>query len=193
MVKPIGLVLAGGTGRRMGRAKGDLRLGRGPTLALRAAEALAPVCRGVLISVRPGSNNPAPGFPAIEDSPPPGRGPLAGIEAGFGSTHGAGLLVLACDYPYAKTDLLRRLSDRAGDQHDVVMVVGGDGRDHPLVAVWSDRTRSRVREALEQGTFGVRKLIAGWRLLRLGPTEFPGIDLDASMVNVNTEDDLRRP
>ena len=192
MVEPIGLVLAGGAGRRMGRAKGELRLAGGRTLALRAAEALAPLCRGVLISVRPGSDNPAPGYPAIEDSPPPGRGPLAGIQAGFENTDGAALLVLACDYPHAETDLLRRLSDRAGNHHDIVMVTGGDGRDHPLVAFWSGRTRSRVCQALEQGSFGVRRLIATWKLLRLGPAEFPGVDLDASLVNVNTEDDLRR-
>ncbi len=192
MVEPIGLVLAGGAGRRMGGAKGELRLDGGRTLALRAAEALAPVCRGVLISVRPGSDNPAPGYPAIEDPPPPGRGPLAGIQAGFENTDGAGLLVLACDYPHAETALLRRLPERAGEQQDVVMLTGGDGRDHPLVALWSGRTRSRVCLALEQGSFGVRKLIATWRLLRLGPADFPGLDLDARLVNVNTQEDWRR-
>ena len=91
MMKPIGLVLAGGAGRRMGRAKGGLRGAGGPTLALRAAEALAPICRGVLISVRPGSDNPAPGYPAVEDPPPAGRGPLAGIQAALESTDGADL------------------------------------------------------------------------------------------------------
>ncbi len=188
----IGLVLAGGAGRRMGRAKGEMRLAGRRTLALRAAEALAPVCRGVLISVRPGSDNPAPGYPAIEDRPPAGRGPLAGILAGFENTDGADLLVLACDYPHAETDLLRRLADRAGEQHDIVLLAGGDGRDHPLVAWWSGRARSRVCRALEQRAFGVRKLIATWKVLRLGPAEFPGVDLEASLLNVNTEEDLRR-
>jgi molybdopterin-guanine dinucleotide biosynthesis protein A len=192
MVEPIGLVLAGGAGRRMGQSKGALRSAGGRPLALRAAEALAPLCRGVLISVRPGSDNPAPGYPAIEDSPPPGRGPLAGIHAGFENTDGADLLVLACDYPHAETALLRRLPERAGEQQDVVMLTGGDGRDHPLVALWSGRTRSRVCLALEQGSFGVRKLIATWRLLRLGPADFPGLDLDARLVNVNTQEDWRR-
>ena len=172
--------------------EGGAQTEHGMIAEVRTAEAQAPLCRGVLISVRPGSDNPAPGYPAIDDWPPPGRGPLAGIHAGFENTDGADLLVLACDYPHADTDLLRRLSDQAGEGHELVMLTGGDGRDHPLVALWSRRTRSRVGLALEQSTFGVRKLIATWRLLRLGPADFPGFDLDARLVNVNTKEDWRR-
>ena len=192
MLEPIGLVLAGGAGRRMGRAKGELRVAGRRTLATRAAEALAPVCRGVLISVRPGSDNPAPGYPAVEDPPPAGRGPLAGIRSAFESTDGADLLVLACDYPRVESDLLGILSDRAGDQLDIVMATAGDGRDHPLVAFWSGRTRSRVYQALDQGALRVRELIASWKILRLGPADFPGVDLDSSLLNVNTNEDLGR-
>ncbi len=192
MRKPIGLVLAGGAGRRMGRSKGDLRVGGGPTLALRAAEALGPVCRGVLISIRPGSDNPAAGYPVVEDPPPAGRGPLAGIRSAFERADGADLLVLACDYPRVETDLLRTLADRAGDRFDIVMATGGDGRDHPLVALWSGRTRGRVCRALDRGALRVRELIATWKLLRLAPADFPGIDLETRLLNVNTGEDLRR-
>ena len=159
-MKPIGLVLAGGAGRRMGRAKGALSLDGRP-LAVRAATALAEVCRGVLISIAPGSANPAPGFPAVEDPPPAGRGPLAGIHAGFESSADADLLVLACDYPRVGPELLRGLTERAGEGYDIVMLASRrPERDHPLVALWSRATRDRVRDALQREQLAVRALAA---------------------------------
>lgn len=190
-MKPIGLVLAGGAGRRMGRAKGELSLDGRP-LAVRAATALAEVCRGVLISIAPGSKNPAPGFPAVEDPPPAGRGPLAGIHAGFESSADADLLVLACDYPRVGAELLRALTERAGEGYDIVMLASRrPERDHPLVALWSRATRDRVRDALQREQLAVRALAAASNVLRLGPADFLGIDLDACLVNVNTAEDWR--
>jgi molybdopterin-guanine dinucleotide biosynthesis protein A len=61
----IGLVLAGGAGRRLGAPKGALRPGGAESLAERAAAVLEPLCRDVRISIAPGSANPAPDHPAI--------------------------------------------------------------------------------------------------------------------------------
>ena len=57
-------MLAGGVGRRFGRAKGNVELD-GTTLAARAASVLWPLCGSVLVSMRSGDDNPAPGFPAL--------------------------------------------------------------------------------------------------------------------------------
>ena len=190
MSQPIGLVLAGGVGRRLGRTKGDLQLD-GKPLALRAAEALDPVCRGVVISVRPGASNPAPGYALIEDNPPAGRGPLAGIHAALLASAGADLLVLACDYPRVQSELLRRLAEARSTEYDVVLCRESNGREHPLVAAWSGATRERIRRALELGRSGVLELIAGWNVRRLGADECPGLDLDGSLLNLNTAEELR--
>src|SRR5678816_3817563 len=96
----------------MGRTKGDLVL-EGRPLAERAARTLAPVCASVLISVAPGAVNPAPNWTAVEDAPPAGRGPLAGLHAAFLSTGAADLVVLACDYPAISTDLFRAMLAQA--------------------------------------------------------------------------------
>jgi molybdopterin-guanine dinucleotide biosynthesis protein A len=186
---PIGLVLAGGSGRRLGRTKGDLRVGGRP-LALRAAQALTPVCRGVLVSVGQGAENPAPGYPAIEDEPPAGRGPLAGIDAAFAVTSQADLMVLACDYPRVTPALLRRLLERADPGAELVLVRDRAGLDHPLVALWRRGMRDRVREALRRESFRVRDLVGAAPVQRLGPEVFPGTDLQRELTNLNRPADL---
>jgi molybdopterin-guanine dinucleotide biosynthesis protein A len=188
---PIGLVLAGGIGRRLGRTKGDLRIGGRP-LALRAADTLTPVCRGVLVSVGAGAENPAPGYPAIEDEPPAGRGPLAGIDAAFALTEESDLMVLACDYPRVGPALLRCLLERADPDAALVLVRDGEGRDHPLVALWRRKMQVPVRDALQRREFKVRDLVGATSVQRLGPDTFPGIDLVRELANVNRPGDLDR-
>jgi len=189
MTLPIGLVLAGGAGRRMGRSKGDLALD-GCSLAVRAARTLETICGGVLISVRPGGDNPAPGFAAVPDSPPPGRGPLAGIDAAFRATDGGDLLVLACDYPRIDTEMMRRLLDRRSTRADLIHVAGADGRGHPLVGLWSRGVAAEVGRALEERRFKVRDLVDRVNALRIGPADFPEHDLERCLVNVNAPEDL---
>jgi len=189
MSQNVGVVLAGGTGTRLGRAKGELEY-QGTRLAERAAALLWPICGSVLISVAPGSPNPAPGYPVVEDAPPPGRGPLAGLHAAFEATHASGLLVLACDYPWVGGDLLRRLLAFASADYDLVMPTDGAGRDHPLVALWSRTTEAHVRDALGRRQYKVRALLAEWRVRRLSPRELGGIDPDRALFNVNWPADL---
>jgi molybdopterin-guanine dinucleotide biosynthesis protein A len=189
MSAPIGVVLAGGGGRRLGRPKGGLRV-EGRPLAQRAADALAPVCRGVLISVGAGAANPAPGYPAIEDPAPAGRGPLAGVDAAFGATEGADLLVLACDYPRVDTALLRHLLERAERRAELVLIRDAAGRDHPLVALWRRPMEGRVRRALSSRAFRVSDLVRASPVQRLGAEAFPGVDLGRALTNVNRPGDL---
>lgn len=189
MSQCVGLVLAGGAGRRIGRDKGAVRLG-GSSLAERAATALWPLCGSVLISVRSGVDNPAPTFPELVDPAPAGRGPLAGIAAAYDATRGADLLVLACDYPNVGEALLRRIVSHAGDDDDLVMPTDFAGRDHPLVALWRRSAASVVNEALAEERYKVRALLADLRVRRLGPAQLPGIDLDRILLNVNLPEQL---
>jgi len=192
MQRPVGLVLAGGAGRRLGRPKGNLVVA-GTTFAQRAASALWPYCSTVLVSVTPGGRNPVPECAAVEDAPPAGRGPLAGLDAAFCATATADLLVLACDYPRIDAALVRRLvTFAADDEDDVVLLTDAGGRDHPLVAIWKRRTHAVIRDALERSAYKVRSLLPDLAVRRLGPEAFPGVDLDAALFNVNWPADLER-
>ena len=191
MSQVIGVVLAGGAGRRFGRPKGELVF-EGDSLARRAAGVLWPLCASVLVSLARGAENPAPEYPLVEDAEPAGRGPLAGIDAAFRATGDSDLLVLACDYPWMDGEILRRLLLVAEDEHDVVLPTDGAGRDHPLAALWRRRAACRVTEALEEERFKVRGLLVDLVVRRLGPGDYPGRDVDSALLNVNTADDLSR-
>lgn len=189
MAKPVGLVLAGGRGHRIGRPKGDLVV-EGQGLASRAAEVLRLVCGRVLISLRSDLSNPAPGFATVEDGLPDGRGPLAGIHAGFEATNDADLLVLACDYPRVGKDLLERLLEQADELAELVLVREENGRLHPLVGLWRRGIAAAVAGALASARYKVLAVAEPARTQMLGPADFPGIDLDRALVNLNSRADL---
>jgi molybdopterin-guanine dinucleotide biosynthesis protein A len=189
MSQRVGVVLAGGSSQRLGRAKGDLDFA-GDTLAQHAANAVWPLCASVLISVGPGGESPAAGFPVVRDRPPAGRGPLAGIDAAFRITGDADLVVLACDYPRVESDFLRRIVEEAEEEDDIVMPVDPRGRDHPLVALWHRRTAPVVAEALREERLKVRALLADCRVKRLQPQDFPGLDTGRILLNLNRPSDL---
>jgi molybdopterin-guanine dinucleotide biosynthesis protein A len=185
----IGVVLAGGEGRRMGRTKGDIDLG-GTTFATRAAQALRPLCGSVLISIAKGKVNPAPSYETVEDEGTPGMGPLAGIRAAFASTGQADLLVLACDYPRVGSHLLQAIVEAAEPSDDLVMLTDPKGRDHPLVALWRRSAEPVVNEALSHRQYKVRALLGDLVVKRLGPKQLSAFDLEHSLTNANTPPDL---
>lgn len=188
MAQLIGVVLAGGEGRRFGRPKGEVVLGGG-TLAERAAWALKPLCGSVLISVAKGGANPARGYTAVEDGGPR-CGPLGGIGAAYAATGHADLLVLACDYPAVGTSFLRSMLAASGGSEDVAFPVDGGGRDHPLVGLWRRSSEPAVRSALAEESFKVQALLADLALLRLPAPVFPNFDLRRVLANVNWPEDL---
>lgn len=188
----VGVVLAGGRGRRLGRTKGDLEID-GTALADRAASILWPFCSTVLISTGDHARNPAPRFTEVRDQAPSGRGPLAGIAAAFHASGQADLLVLACDYPRVGAEIILPLLDQAEDEkHDLFLAVDPSGRDHPLVAVWKRSAEYPLHDALARGTYRVRSLLPDLRSKRLGSDQIPGVDLGWALLNLNWPDDLEQ-
>jgi len=188
MAQTIGVVLAGGEGRRFGSPKGEVVLGGG-TLADRAARALKPLCGSVLISVAKAGANPAPGYASVEDQGPR-RGPLGGLAAAFAGTGRADLLILACDYPAVGTSFLRSLLSAAEGGGDVIFPVDGAGRDHPLVALWRRSAEPVVQAALAAEAYKVQAVLPDLEVRRLPAQVFPNFDLRRVLANVNWPEDL---
>lgn len=107
---PLGVVLAGGASRRMGRDKALLPLA-GVGLAERACRLLATVCPEV--AVADAGRGIVAGLASLADGP--GRGPLAGILGAARVAPGRPLLVLACDLPNVPAALLAALAAAPGD------------------------------------------------------------------------------
>jgi molybdopterin-guanine dinucleotide biosynthesis protein A len=187
MAQLIGVVLAGGEGRRFGRPKAEILLG-GSTLADRAARALKPLCGSLLVSVARGT--PPPTSHAIVEDLEPGCGPLGGIAAAFAATGQADLLLLACDYPAVGTSFLRALLAAAEGDDDVVMPVDPNGRDHPLVALWRRSAEAAVVAALAERAYKVQAVLPDLKVRRLPSALFPNFDLQRVLANVNWPRDL---
>jgi molybdopterin-guanine dinucleotide biosynthesis protein A len=133
----VGVVLAGGAGRRLGGGKAS-RLLRGRPMAAYAADALATVCTRVALV------GPAPRLDGIElwdDEPAEPRHPLTGI---IHALERAGEPILACaaDMPFVTSDALREL---AAAGRDAVAVT--EGRLQPVLALYTPAALEVLREA----------------------------------------------
>jgi molybdenum cofactor guanylyltransferase len=115
MTTVIGLVLAGGEGRRMGGVDKGLQPWRGQPLATHVLQALQPQVSRLMVSANRHHETYATfGHPVLAD--PDGlafAGPLAGMLAGLQAIpDDAWLLTAPCDSPLPPADLAARLFAR---------------------------------------------------------------------------------
>jgi molybdopterin-guanine dinucleotide biosynthesis protein A len=131
------IVLAGGTGRRLGGAdKAGLQV-LGRTLLDRVADAVAGA--GAIVVVGPERRLDRPVRWTRED--PHGGGPVAALASGLAVTDAARVVVLACDMPLVTEDTVRRLlaALEGGDSRrrvEAAMLVDQAGRRQPLAAAY---------------------------------------------------------
>ncbi|HUO46319.1 MAG TPA: NTP transferase domain-containing protein [Acidimicrobiia bacterium] len=110
----LGVVLAGGASRRMGREKALVEVAGRPMIGW-VTSALETVCDRVEIAGQIGGRR------GLAD-PPGVRGPLAGLRAGLAL--GQDLLLVAVDQPWVRPETLRELSSLEG----TVIPIGEDIR-----------------------------------------------------------------
>jgi molybdopterin-guanine dinucleotide biosynthesis protein A len=149
--KPVGVVLAGGSSRRMGRDKALLPL-LGETLPARAARRLAAVCSEVVVA--DGGRSLLPGFPSLPDGP--GRGPAAGLLGAAAARPGRPLLVLACDLPQVPPELLAEIA-RLGDEPDAVFPRWSGGVE-PLCALYGPAALEVLATRVGRGLLALHEL-----------------------------------
>ena len=196
------IVLAGGTGRRLGGvSKPDLRLAGERMLdrVLRATSALRRTCVVAPESVEV----PSAVLRTLED--PPGGGPVAGIAAGLaalrraaGAEHGedpGAVLMLACDMPGADglvPGLLRafeRLDPAAS--RDGVIAVGPDGRRQLLALVVRTDALIAALGAEDPRGRSARSLVARLRLAEHAVPAHAVEDVDTWEQHARWEERLR--
>ncbi|KAA9010743.1 molybdenum cofactor guanylyltransferase MobA [Histidinibacterium aquaticum] len=179
-----GVILAGGTARRMGGGdKGRLEIS-GVSLLVRVIQRLEPQVAGLALSANGAPERFADlGLPVMPDETPD-RGPLAGVLAGLDWARGQGadaLVTAPADTPFLPADLVPRLR-RAGP----VAIAHSGGRDHPTCGLWAVALAPLLRERLDAGD---RRLMAFADAAGAARAEF---DDDRAFFNVNTPEDLAR-
>jgi molybdopterin-guanine dinucleotide biosynthesis protein A len=157
MTLPYAVIIAGGTGGRLGGVrKADLRIG-GRRLVERVAQAMGAVQPPLLIATGPTDmalDIPA-GAMAIRDLEAPVGGPLAGLAAAVETLLEMGigdglLLSAAVDTPFLPADFAAALCTGLGDGASAC--AGWGGQLYPPNAVWRIAALAGLPAAVRSGT-----------------------------------------
>ncbi|TMD38637.1 MAG: molybdenum cofactor guanylyltransferase [Chloroflexi bacterium] len=177
------LVLAGGRGRRMGRAKAWIEVG--DTVLLRyVVERLAPAFSEVMVSFsEPEQMEQLVPYRVVFDRKP-NAGPLAGLEAGLLAARNDVLFAVACDMPYV-TQGVAQVAVAAARNCDAA-IPRHDGLFEPVCGAYRKSSLQTIVGALDAGNFVAHDVIQN-----LDVTWLEGLDA-AEFDNLNTPADVER-
>jgi molybdopterin-guanine dinucleotide biosynthesis protein A len=195
------IVVAGGQSRRLGQDKRRLAIGSNRALLTETIERVAQLTTEVVVATggAPLCPDLIPALPSVRQvlDEAPGCGPLGGICAGLAAVQGDLAIVVACDLPFLRVEVLRALLRRA-PKADLVVPVRADGRLEMLHAIYRPSCLRVVREAIADGDLRLAalatRLAAAGRTVRfVTEPELAAIDPALqSFVNLNTADDLAK-
>lgn len=132
----IGVLLAGGEGRRLGGEKAWVEIG-GRTMAELALEPLSAVVETVVVSCRMGTTlPPLPGVDEAWVQREDAGGPVAGLASALREARGRPILALGISLPLMTEQALRELVDFPAHGRPAVIPALG-GRIEPLAGRWS--------------------------------------------------------
>jgi molybdopterin-guanine dinucleotide biosynthesis protein A len=194
-VKIVGLLLAGGQGRRMGGGDKPLRPVGGRAILDHVIERFAPQVECLVLNA---NGDPARfaryRLPVVEDSIAGFAGPLAGILAGLDwaamQRSDCPLVAsVATDAPFLPRDLVARLLRGLHKaEADLACAASGD-RTHPVIGLWPVRLREDLRRALVEEN--IRKVDVWTARHRLAVVPFADRPIDP-FFNANRPEDLDR-
>ena len=180
--RPIGVVLAGGRGLRMGGSKlnvplhgkplvewplGALRVALDDVAVIAKPDVALPPLRGVMLWIEP-------------EEP---RHPLVGIVEALALADGRPIVVCAADLPFVTPDLIRRLTDAPDGGAPAVIATSGRVTQ-PLLGCYQPSAARLLAGAARDGSVPVREAVAA-----IGARELLVEDPD-ELFNVNSPEDL---
>ena len=180
--KPIGAILAGGPGLRIGGEKATVALQGKPLIAY-PVEAVRPVLSRVAILAKTGTRLPALSGVAVWMEPEVPCHPLVGITHALALAGGRPVLVCACDMPFVSPELIRRLV-RADPGRAPAVVACARGAMHPLLGCYQPRALDALSAAAREGTAPLVETVAA-----TGPVQLE-VDEPEELFDVDTPDDL---
>jgi molybdopterin-guanine dinucleotide biosynthesis protein A len=190
-VRVSGVIIAGGASRRLGRNKALERIG-GKALIERVIDSLVPLTTEVLVVVARPEQAAAlllsPWVRVVSDRYP-GRGSLGGIFSGLDASAEPWSLVVGCDMPFLKRELLRHLIEESSNVDAVVPRLGG--QPEPLHALYSKACLAPMEEMLRAGQLKIAPLFEAVRVRYVDEAAIDRVDPDhLSFFNINTQADL---
>ena len=178
---PIGVILAGGVGRRIGGSKAVVQLAGQPLITY-PVEAVRTALSDVAVIAK--ADTQLPSLPGVTvwvepDSP---RHPVVGIVQALALAEGRSVVVCAGDLPFVTPELIYRLATAdLGKSAAVVACCGSDVQ--PLLGCFGPRAIDPLRNGLPSEP-PVRELVASLqpRMLEVGDPEL--------LFNINSPEDL---
>lgn len=194
----VGVILAGGLGRRMGGGDKPLLAVGGRTMLDRVVERLAPQVERLVINA---NGDPARfaayGLPVVPDTIEGFAGPLAGILAGMrwsqaNLPEARFIVSVAADTPFFPDDLVARLAEGCGRDERTVALAASTAGTHPVFGLWPVALADELEAFLRAGESG-KILTFADRHLRLNvpfdDVALAGRDGVDPFFNVNTPED----
>lgn len=180
------LLLCGGHSSRMGQSKALLEIGGQPLVMhiARAGEGFAER----ILSVNDDAIPTPPGFVRVPDQYLD-CGPMGGLHAALSCTRSDALVVAPCDAPGYSAQLAQYLAAQYRPELDAIILVGENGKVHPLMGVYSRRCLPALKAHLQDRRFKLMRMLEELNTLELAlPPGIPQRVLD----NLNTPQDLAR-
>ena len=121
----------------------------------------------------------------------PQKGSLGGIYTGlFYSSHPYSLVV-ACDMPFLRREVIEYITGKIGS-NDVVIPHLSDGY-HPLHAIYSRRCLPFMERLIEKDDLRIVNFFKKVRVKEVSGKDLSRVDPDfSSFININTPEDVRR-
>jgi molybdenum cofactor guanylyltransferase len=180
--EPIGVILAGGSGRRIGGSKATVQLAGTPLIAYPLA-AMREALSEVAIVAKTDTQLPnMPGVTVwIEPDEP--RHPLVGIMQALALAERRPVVICAADLPFVSAELVAELA-AADPGRAPAVLAASEGKFQPLLGCYQPVALELLERARSGADRPLRDCIAA-----IGPATVEVSDPDL-LFNVNTPDDL---
>ena len=191
-MKPLdGVVLAGGSSRRLGLDKALLRFGDAPLLKI-VVDRITQVCDHVVVAVdRPERYQELRLSAKLVADAAPGLGPISGLQSGLQACDAEHILVVACDLPFLNLALLRFMADLPRSYQ--ALVPWSESRWQPLCAIYARSCLKVVDVMVSAGGGSMHQLLERLDVQRPDEEEMRRLDPQRlSFLNLNERSDLER-
>ena len=181
--EPVGAILAGGLGRRIGGAKATVQLCGRPLIAY-PLRAMSLVLDEVMVVAKADTELPDLIGVTVWMERDPVHHPLIGILEALAGAGGRPVLVCAADLPFVTPELISTLIANRG--HSDAVLAASSGDPQPLLGLYEPSAASSLARALAGGLHRTREAVG-----TLSPSLVEVGDPDL-LFNVNAPEDLLR-
>ena len=180
--RPVGAILAGGGGRRIGGDKAIVEL-HGRPLITYPLEAVREALGQVAILAKADTKLPYVSGVTVWIEPEPRAHPLIGITQALALADGRPVLVCGADLPFVTARLVKRLA-RANPGRAPAVVACTQGAMQPLLGCYQWRALELLKRCAADGAMPLRESIEGLEPVLLE------VDDPDELFDVDSPDDL---